>query len=327
MVVLGLTASLHAQVFDHLECHKIKDPLAKRAYRGDLVPRDPGLPVQPGCSIKLPAKLLCTEVEKTNVVPPPPGAAPGEAAQRYLCYKAKCPKAKVFVAVADQFGARNVRLTAAGLLCAPVPAPTTTTTSTTSPPTTTTDTTGPSTTTTTSPTEPPTTTTTLPGPPTEGCPVVNEIMTGGSASASEEFVEILNPCAHAVDLSGARLVYRSAAGTTDISLFSWASGPMIAAGGRLVYGSATFAGPKDGELLAGLAGTGGGVGIRDAAATLLDSVGYGTATNAFVETSAAPAPAAGSSIGRFPDGTDSDDNAADWILSATITPGAPNAGS
>lgn len=303
LAALGLAAPLHAQVFDHLQCLKVKDPVARQAYTADLVSRDPAFAPQPGCVVRMPAKMLCTDVQKTNVTPPPPGAAPGAPAQPYLCYKVKCPKTEAAVAVADQFGVRDVQVKSASILCAPVPLPTTTTTTTSS------------------------TTTTLPPAAGAGCPVLNEVMTGTSASGSEEFVELLNPCPYAVDLTGARLVYRSAAGTSDVTLFVWPDGLVMAPGGRLVYGGAAFAGPKDGDLAAGLSGTGGGVGVRDALGALTDSVGYGTATNALVETAAAPAPAAGSSIGRLPDGVDTGNNAADWMTSATITPGAPNLGS
>jgi hypothetical protein len=69
--------------------------------------------------------------------------------------------------------------------------------------------------------------------------------------------------------------------------------------------------------------------LRDPNGKLLDSVGYGTATNAFVETRPAPAPPATASPGssgiRLPDGTDTNDNGADFRLTATPTPGAPNA--
>jgi hypothetical protein len=73
-----------------------------------------------------------------------------------------------------------------------------------------------------------------------------------------------------------------------------------------------------------MAGTGGGVGVRDATGTLLDSVAYGTATNAFVEGTVAAAPAAGESIERSPDGHDTNTNAADFGIAATPTPKASN---
>lgn len=310
LAALGVAADGRAQPFDHLSCHPVKDALAKQEYVTDLVPGDPALPAMAGCELKLPAKLLCTRVAAPGITPPP-GAAPGPDAVPQLCYKVKCPKLEVELPVADGFGTRTVKMKAPTLVCAPVAPPATTTTSSTLAPTTT------------------TTTTTLAGaqPPSPGCPLVNEIMTGGAVSGAEEFVEVLNPCGTTLDLTGARLVYRSAAGASDSTLVAWSAGTLLPPGARLVYGGTTFTGTRDGDLGAGLSGTGGGVAVRAAGGALTDAVGYGTATNAFVEGTAAVAPAAGGSIGRLPDGADTDRNAADWVPAATPTPGAPNAAS
>jgi len=220
-------------------------------------------------------------------------------------------------------------------------APLTTTSTTVAPPQTTT-TTAPPTTSTTATLPPPTstststssstslpatttTTTTLGGPlpPSPGCPLVNEVMTGGASSASEELVEVVNPCAHALDLGGAKLLYRSSTGGTERVLVTWEAGRVLAAGGRLLYATSVFAGPSDGTFVAGMAATGGGVGIVDAAASMVDAVGWGTAANGFVEGAAAAPPAAGSVIARVPDGVDTNDNAGDFEV-ASPTPGAPN---
>jgi hypothetical protein len=60
----------------------------------------------------------------------------------------------------------------------------------------------------------------------------------------------------------------------------------------------------------------------------VDSVGYGSSTNAFVESAAAPAPPAtaspGSSDVRLPDGHDTNDNETDFTLSSSPTPRGPN---
>src|SRR6202042_2179628 len=58
-----------------------------------------------------------------------------------------------------------------------------------------------------------------------GCPaaqhvLVNEVKTGGSASANDEFIEIYNPCGLAVDLTGFSIVYRSAAGSSDVVIIN-----------------------------------------------------------------------------------------------------------
>ncbi len=126
-LVLCLTwmAPAAAQVADHLNCYKVKDPLAKASYTADLG----GLAPAPGCLIKTPAKLLCVETTKTNVAPPPPGSAPAGSAGRFACYKVKCPKATLgAVPFTDQFGTRSLVPSAPKLLCAPEAPPTTTTT-------------------------------------------------------------------------------------------------------------------------------------------------------------------------------------------------------
>jgi hypothetical protein len=160
---------------------------------------------------------------------------------------------------------------------------------------------------------------------------VNEFSTGTTASATDEFVELFNAGASTVVVGGYKLVYRSGAGTGDISLGTIPDGTMLAPGAFYLFGGSGYAGARapDQTFSQGLAGTAGGVGLRDGGGKLLDSVGYGTATNAFVEAHAAPAPPStavpGSSDIRFPDGTDSDDNGADFRVTALPTPGAPNA--
>jgi hypothetical protein len=159
---------------------------------------------------------------------------------------------------------------------------------------------------------------------------INEFMTGTSTAASNEFVEIVNAGTAAVDLSGYKLVYRSAAGTSDISLDTIPSGTTLAAGAFLLFGGSGYAGPPAADQSFGtaLASTGGGLALRDASGTIVDSVGYGTATNAFVRGTAAPAPpnsaAPGSSDVRLPDGHETGDNSADFSVSTTPTPRAAN---
>jgi hypothetical protein len=73
--------------------------------------------------------MLCVDVTKTNVVgTPPPGPVVGAPTDKFLCYKAKCPKASPTATVTDQFGTHQVTVKGTGLLCAPAPTPTTTTT-------------------------------------------------------------------------------------------------------------------------------------------------------------------------------------------------------
>src|SRR6185369_10382045 len=117
-----------AGIADHQQCFKIKDPQTKATYSVDLIPGDNAFPSATGCQVKVPAKLLCIDVEKTNVSPVPPGADPGPAVQKSLCYKVKCPKITPTVVVEDQFGSRSVTVNGSSYLCAPVPVPSTTTT-------------------------------------------------------------------------------------------------------------------------------------------------------------------------------------------------------
>lgn len=155
-----------------------------------------------------------------------------------------------------------------------------------------------------------------------GCVKINEISTAGT-SASDEYVELYNACATPVDVSGARLLYRSSAGVTDVVLQTAAPGSVFPAGGFLVFTGSGYVGPSDGPLVSGLSATGGGIAIVDANGVKLDSVGYGDATNIYVEGAPAVAPPAGSSIGRHPGGLDSDNNAADFMVGPR-SPGVPN---
>ena len=156
---------------------------------------------------------------------------------------------------------------------------------------------------------------------------VNEFSTGVEGALTDEFVEIFNPGTAPADISGYKLVYRSAAGTSDVSLVTVADGTVLAPGAFLVFGGSGYTGTAAQSFGVSLASSGGGVGIRDATGLLLDSVGWGTATNAFVEGAAAAAPtiapAPGRSDGRHPDGDDTNDNATDFA-EGDPTPGSAN---
>ena len=135
MLLSAATAGAQA---DHLQCFKIRDSVPKTTYTATLAPSDNAFPVATGCVVKVPAKLLCVDVVKTITAGTPPGAGPGAAAQKYLCYKVKCPKATPTATIQDQFGTHQVTAKGTSLLCAPEPAPTSTTTTTASTTTTTT---------------------------------------------------------------------------------------------------------------------------------------------------------------------------------------------
>jgi len=130
MVVLALAPSTaFAQPDpDHLQCYRSKDSLKKATYAADVA----GLIVEPGCRVKVPAKLTCVPATKTNVSPAPPGGGPSGVPNGFNCYVVKCPKSTLpTVPTQDQFGNRTITPGPAKLLCAPFAPPTTTTTTTT----------------------------------------------------------------------------------------------------------------------------------------------------------------------------------------------------
>lgn len=165
--------------------------------------------------------------------------------------------------------------------------------------------------------------------PVSGCDVhavkVNEIRTAGSGGASDEFIELYNPCTVEVAMAGAKVVYRATASTSDVYVFWAFSTGKIPAGGHFLLANTGYAGSADAKpfMTGGMAATAGGVALKDSTDAVIDSVGWGTATNAFVEAHAVSAPASGQSASRSPDGIDTNDNVADFVL-GTSTPGAAN---
>jgi Lamin Tail Domain/Collagen triple helix repeat (20 copies) len=161
--------------------------------------------------------------------------------------------------------------------------------------------------------------------------VINEFVTGVTGAASDEFVEIANVGTAAVDVSGYKLAYRSASGTSDVSLATIPSGTTIPAGGYYLFGGSAYAGTPaaDQSFSTAIAATGGGLGLRNADGTLVDSVGWGSATtNAFVEGTPTAAPATtaapGTSAARLPNGHDTNSNSTDFGAASPPTPKASN---
>jgi Lamin Tail Domain len=166
----------------------------------------------------------------------------------------------------------------------------------------------------------------VPAPPSARIRV-NEFSTGVEGALTDEFVEIFSPDTEPADISGYKLVYRSAAGTSDLVLATIPAGTVLAPGAFLVFGGSGYSGTANQTFFGSLASSGGAVGIRDATGLLLDSVGWGTATNAFVEgapaVAPAVAPAPGKSDARRPDGADTNDNASDFT-EGDPSPGGAN---
>jgi uncharacterized protein YdeI (BOF family) len=156
--------------------------------------------------------------------------------------------------------------------------------------------------------------------------LVSEVQTGG-ASASDEFAEITNVGGTAVDLAGLELVYATSSGSTVTRKASWATSLLLEPGRHLFVAntSGIYAGLADLTYSGGFAATGGAIVLRVIGGSPVDAIGWGDATNAFVEGSPMAAPAAGSSIERKPGGIDgntldSNANSTDWFAQASPNP-------
>jgi hypothetical protein len=156
--------------------------------------------------------------------------------------------------------------------------------------------------------------------------LVSEVQTGG-ASASDEFAEITNVGPVPVDLAGLELVYATSTGSTVTRKASWSTSLLLGTGRHLLVAntSGIYAALADATYSGGFAATGGAIVLRAIGGAPVDAVGWGDATNAFVEGSAIAAPAANSSVERKPGGlagntTDTNSNAADWFTQATPDP-------
>jgi collagen type I alpha len=159
---------------------------------------------------------------------------------------------------------------------------------------------------------------------------VNEFSTGVTSAATNEFVELYNAGTTSVDVSGYKVVYRSASGTSDTTLATLPAGTTLAVGAFYLLGGSGYSGTvaADQSFGTSLAATGGSLAVKTSTGTLVDAVAYGTAANGLGEGQPAAAPpttaAPGSSDIRLPDGHDTDANAADFAASAHPTPKAAN---
>lgn len=153
--------------------------------------------------------------------------------------------------------------------------------------------------------------------------VISEVQTASVSDASQEFVELHNPTNASISLDNWTLEYASSAGTTWTKK-STLSGSVPAFGFFLVSTAGYAAG--DAVMSSGLAGAGGHIRIKNSNDTIIDVVGWGTATHP--EGSAISAPAAGGSIERMPgrlnslagNGEDSNNNSVDFILRDVAEP-------
>lgn len=167
---------------------------------------------------------------------------------------------------------------------------------------------------------------------------INEVQTASTDSAADEFVELYNAGTCAVMLEGWSLRYRSADGSADLAVWTGSAGEMIAPRGFFTVASSrlmAMATPPTSMLTGGgtsgrLAGdtTGaGGIGLYPvpSGGAIVDRMGYGRgASNLYVVGMPAPAPPKSQSVGRAPDGNDTGNNATDFSVRTTPSPGRTN---
>ena len=161
--------------------------------------------------------------------------------------------------------------------------------------------------------------------------VISQFQAGGG-TADDEFIELHNIGAAPVDLNGLRLVYRSASGTSDVGpLAVWSTSTIVQPGQYYLIATTAYDGGvtpdyvyNTGVCQCSLSATSGGLAVRQGgqnSGVILDSVGWGSATNAFVEGTPATAAGNNNSKARLQSGCqDTDANQTDF---QTLTPSAP----
>ena len=123
--------------------------------------------------------------------------------------------------------------------------------------------------------------------------VISQFATRGPTAATDEFVELYNPTSAAVDLSGWKMQYKSATGSTFNDRAVLPANTFIPAHGYFLIANQSYIGGAVPDYSSGLWNSGAGMAdsgherIIDATATQVDLVGWGTA-NAPEGGSAAP---------------------------------------
>jgi endonuclease G len=162
--------------------------------------------------------------------------------------------------------------------------------------------------------------------------VISQFQPGTAAVANDEYIELHNIGAAAVDLSGYVVVYRSASGSTDVGpMAQWSTSTIVQPGQYYLIASTSYTGTATPDITynntscaCSLSATSGGLAIRQGptnTGTVIDAVGWGTATNIFFEGTRTAAPGSGNSQARVSQGCqDTDSNVNDF---ATLIPFAP----
>ena len=170
--------------------------------------------------------------------------------------------------------------------------------------------------------------------PCTGPIVVNEVQTQGANGGTDEWVEIHNAGNCEVSLSGWTLVYRSSSGLSANIIFPFAGADRLAANSQMVIAGIGYmmANASIRRFVGGggIAQAAGGVGLLNAVGVRVDSMVWGpvAAGHPFAEPIVPllppGAPITSHSLGRIPNGRDTNDNLMDFRDFAVPTPGTPN---
>ncbi|MBX3281104.1 MAG: DNA/RNA non-specific endonuclease [Acidobacteria bacterium] len=162
--------------------------------------------------------------------------------------------------------------------------------------------------------------------------VISQFQAGGTSNANDEFIEIHNTSAAPVDLNGYRVVYRSANGSNDVGPMAvWTTSTILQPGQFYLIAATSYTGSVTPDMTynpsscsCSMSATAGGLAIRQGdnnTGAVIDTVGWGGATNIFFEGTRTTAPPNSTSQGRKNSGCkDTDDNASDF---ENLNPSAP----
>lgn len=150
--------------------------------------------------------------------------------------------------------------------------------------------------------------------------VINEVKTEGTGGANDEMIELYNSSSCAVDLGNWTIKYQSGGGSSPTVRATFPNGASIGANAYLVLtpGGST-------ALTPGMSASDGQVGLLDDTSKIVDAVAWGTVTSgSYREGQSASAAPSNGSIGRSPNGGDTNNNKTDFKGYGTASPGIAN---
>jgi hypothetical protein len=166
--------------------------------------------------------------------------------------------------------------------------------------------------------------------PFGGALVINELDINQPGEDTAEFIELYNASGGALDLSDYRLELINGSNNAQYNSFDLGMFGTLAAGQFFVLANAGVsvdAGALSGILPANGLQNGSPDGakvVRISTGEVVDGLSYGGNMDGITEGNSTEAESGDGSLARCIDGADSDDNQADFTLTLTPTPGAPN---